>query len=139
GRDGAPHLVGVMDDIAAQVDDYLDRYAGTLTSYDAQAAAALWGSPGMILNDEQGAGVLESREAMTKGWNSPTPSTAGSAWPPSDSMHGPTIAVRGAHDPRAGAPVSSLLQVRCLMVTGIPVGRNPLEGGIPASSEGWGP
>ncbi|MFI1652868.1 hypothetical protein ACH4XT_38870 [Streptomyces avidinii] len=56
-----------MDDIAAEIDDYLDRYAGTLTSYDAQAAAALWGSPGMILNDEQGAGVLESREAMARG------------------------------------------------------------------------
>ncbi|MET8211946.1 hypothetical protein ABZT51_39260 [Streptomyces sp. NPDC005373] len=54
-------------DIEADIDDYLARYAGTLTSYDAQAAADLWGSPGMILNDQQGAGVLESREAMASG------------------------------------------------------------------------
>ncbi|MFJ9686054.1 hypothetical protein ACIRRX_10245 [Streptomyces bacillaris] len=56
-----------MNGIEAELDDYLTRYAGTLTSYDAQAAADLWGSPGMILNDQQGAGVLESREAMASG------------------------------------------------------------------------
>ncbi|MFF1570234.1 hypothetical protein ACFVY1_43900 [Streptomyces sp. NPDC058293] len=56
-----------MNDIEADIDDYLARYAGTLTSYDAQAAADLWGSPGMILNDQQGAGVLESREATASG------------------------------------------------------------------------
>ncbi|MFF1399025.1 hypothetical protein ACFVZD_35115 [Streptomyces sp. NPDC058287] len=56
-----------MHDIEAELDAYLARYAGTLTSYDAHAAADLWGSPGMILNDQQGAGVLESREAMANG------------------------------------------------------------------------
>ncbi len=56
-----------MNDIEAELDDYLTRYADTLTSYDSQAAASLWGSPGMILNDQQGAGVLESREAMASG------------------------------------------------------------------------
>ncbi|MET7543383.1 hypothetical protein [Streptomyces sp. NPDC005507] len=56
-----------MNDVEADIDDYLARYAGTLTSYDAQAAADLWGSPGMILNDQQGAGLLESREAMASG------------------------------------------------------------------------
>ncbi|MET7665836.1 hypothetical protein ABZS99_45115 [Streptomyces sp. NPDC005463] len=56
-----------MNDVEVELDDYLARYAGTLTSYDSQAAAGLWGSPGMILNDQQGAGVLESREAMASG------------------------------------------------------------------------
>ncbi|WP_438296011.1 hypothetical protein [Streptomyces sp. HUAS TT7] len=56
-----------MNTIEAEIDDYLARYADTLTSYDAQAAADLWGSPGMILNDQHGAGVLESREAMAIG------------------------------------------------------------------------
>ncbi|MGE6737616.1 hypothetical protein, partial [Streptomyces sp. NPDC059900] len=56
-----------MNDIAAELDAYLTRYANTLSSYDSQAAADLWGSPGMILNDQQGAGVLESREAMASG------------------------------------------------------------------------
>ncbi|MFF3645579.1 hypothetical protein [Streptomyces sp. NPDC002564] len=56
-----------MNDIEAELDDYLARYADTLTSYDAHAAAGLWGTPGMILTDEQGAGVLESREAMAAG------------------------------------------------------------------------
>ncbi|RFU85275.1 hypothetical protein DY218_18450 [Streptomyces triticagri] len=56
-----------MNDIEAELDDYLTRYAGTLTSYDSRAAAELWGSPGMILNDQQGAGVVESREAMAAG------------------------------------------------------------------------
>ncbi|MFG2142254.1 hypothetical protein [Streptomyces sp. NPDC048650] len=56
-----------MNNIEAEIDDYLARYAGTLTSYDAHAAADLWGSPGMILNDQHGAGVLESREAMASG------------------------------------------------------------------------
>ncbi|MFG2212583.1 hypothetical protein [Streptomyces sp. NPDC048638] len=56
-----------MNNIEAEIDDYLARYASTLTSYDAHAAADLWGSPGMILNDQHGAGVLESREAMASG------------------------------------------------------------------------
>lgn len=56
-----------MDDIAAEIDAYLARYADSLTRFDAHAAADLWGSPGMILNDQQGAGVLESREAMVSG------------------------------------------------------------------------
>ena len=56
-----------MDTIEAELDDYLTRYAATLTAYDSRTAADLWGSPSMILTDRQGAGVLESREAMAAG------------------------------------------------------------------------
>ncbi|MCJ0873375.1 hypothetical protein [Streptomyces sp. AP-93] len=55
-----------MNGIQAEIDDYLARYAATLTSYGARAAAGLWGVPGMIL-DDRGAGVVESREAMAEG------------------------------------------------------------------------
>ena len=55
-----------MNDIDTEINDYLTRYTATLTAYDAQAAAGLWGTPGMIL-DDRSAGVVESREAMASG------------------------------------------------------------------------
>jgi hypothetical protein len=48
------------------IDDYLARYAQTLTDLDAHAAAALWSTPGMIADDAL-SGVLDSREAMIEG------------------------------------------------------------------------
>ncbi|WP_220086024.1 hypothetical protein, partial [Burkholderia multivorans] len=45
---------------------YLDRYARSLSDFDAEAAAGLWSIPGMIV-DETFAGVLDSREAMAQG------------------------------------------------------------------------
>lgn len=50
----------------AELDDYLTRYAATLTNFDATAAAELWGVPGMIV-DDRFAGVVESRAAMAEG------------------------------------------------------------------------
>ncbi|MGA4544964.1 hypothetical protein ACPA54_33725 [Uniformispora flossi] len=55
-----------MSATAAEIDDYLSRYAGTLAAFDAGAAAGLWGTPGMIL-DDRSAGVLDSREEMARG------------------------------------------------------------------------
>ncbi|MGR6999004.1 hypothetical protein ACU686_14080 [Yinghuangia aomiensis] len=55
-----------MSATAAEIDDYLSRYAGTLAAFDAGAAAELWGTPGMIL-DDRSAGVLDSREEMARG------------------------------------------------------------------------
>lgn len=55
-----------MDDIDTQVNDFLTRYAATLTGYDSTAAAELWGTPGMIM-DDRFTGVLESRAAMAEG------------------------------------------------------------------------
>ncbi|MGM1018338.1 MAG: hypothetical protein ACQEW8_12455 [Actinomycetota bacterium] len=49
-----------------RVHEFLERYAGTLTDLDARAAADLWSTPGMII-DEQVSGVLESREHMVEG------------------------------------------------------------------------
>lgn len=49
-----------------EIDDYLTRYAGTLAAFDAHGAAALWGTPGMIL-DDRFAGVLDDRDAMAQG------------------------------------------------------------------------
>lgn len=51
---------------SSQVDDYLTRYAATLTELDAEAGAALWSTPGMIVDDRVSA-VLETREAMAEG------------------------------------------------------------------------
>jgi hypothetical protein len=50
----------------SEIDDYLTRYADTLTAFDAKAAADLWATPGMIL-DDRFAGVLENRETMAQG------------------------------------------------------------------------
>ena len=49
-----------------QIDDYLTRYAATLTELDAEAAADLWTTPGMIA-DDRFSGVLESRDKMVEG------------------------------------------------------------------------
>lgn len=45
---------------------YLTRYADSLTAFDAETAAGLWSTPGMIVNDRS-SGVLDSREAMVIG------------------------------------------------------------------------
>ncbi|WP_226366945.1 hypothetical protein [Pseudonocardia sp. ICBG162] len=49
-----------------QITAYLDRYAASLSSFDAAAAAELWAIPGTIIDDNF-SGVLESREAMVAG------------------------------------------------------------------------
>lgn len=49
-----------------QITDYLDRYAATLTEFDAEGAAALWSTPGMIA-DDRFSGVLDSRDKMVEG------------------------------------------------------------------------
>jgi hypothetical protein len=53
-------------DIDPGIRDYLDRYADSLTRFDAEAAAELWSTPGMIV-DDRFSGVLESRDAMVAG------------------------------------------------------------------------
>jgi hypothetical protein len=49
-----------------QVDQFLTRYAATLTDLDAEAAAELWSMPGVIA-DDRSSGVVESRGAMVDG------------------------------------------------------------------------
>ncbi len=51
---------------AQEIDDYLTRYAATLTAFDSRAAAGLWATPGMIVDDTF-AGVLDDRESMAQG------------------------------------------------------------------------
>lgn len=55
-----------MDSLDAEIDDYLTRYAATLTNFDAHAAADLWGVPGMVL-DDRFVGAADSREVMISG------------------------------------------------------------------------
>jgi hypothetical protein len=55
-----------MDESDADLEDFLVRYATTLTQFDAEGAADLWQSPGMIVDDRFVA-VTESREAMVQG------------------------------------------------------------------------
>jgi len=55
-----------MSDRPDLIDDYLGRDAASLTSFDAKAAANLWTTPGMIV-DDRFSGVVESREAMIEG------------------------------------------------------------------------
>lgn len=55
-----------MNKLDAEVDGFLGRYAATLTDFDSQAAASLWSTPGMIL-DDRFAGVLEDRDAIIRG------------------------------------------------------------------------
>lgn len=50
----------------AEIDDYLSRYAATLTAFDAEAAAELWATPGMII-DDRFAGVVNDRASMAQG------------------------------------------------------------------------
>ncbi|MFE9575265.1 hypothetical protein ACFYO1_02675 [Nocardia sp. NPDC006044] len=54
-----------MDELEKEINDYLTRYADTLTNYDARAGAALWGMPGTIL-DDRNVGTIESRETMAQ-------------------------------------------------------------------------
>ncbi|GGD78873.1 hypothetical protein [Microbacterium murale] len=50
----------------SQITDYLDRYAATLSQFNAEGAAELWSTPGMIA-DDRFSGVLESRDKMVDG------------------------------------------------------------------------
>ena len=50
----------------AEIDDYLARYAQTLTRFDATAAAELWAEPGVIV-DDRFSGVLDDRTSMARG------------------------------------------------------------------------
>lgn len=43
-----------------RLSEFFDRYAEALRAFDAEAAARLWGLPGMLITDEF-AGALESR------------------------------------------------------------------------------
>jgi hypothetical protein len=47
------------------ISEYLTRYADSLTAFDAETAAGLWSTPGMIVNDRS-SGVLDSRDAMVE-------------------------------------------------------------------------
>ncbi|TSI15110.1 hypothetical protein [Brevibacterium aurantiacum] len=49
-----------------QINDYLDRYADSLSSFDAETAASLWSTPGVII-DDRFSGVIESRDQMVQG------------------------------------------------------------------------
>ncbi|MDF2509300.1 MAG: hypothetical protein K0Q52_3159 [Microbacterium sp.] len=49
-----------------RIDQYLTRYAASLTEFDAESAVSLWSTPGMI-TDDRVSGVLESREEMVTG------------------------------------------------------------------------
>lgn len=49
-----------------RIDEYLERYATSLTKFDAESAADLWSTPGMVADDHV-SGVLESRDAMIAG------------------------------------------------------------------------
>ncbi|WP_040160079.1 hypothetical protein [Nigerium massiliense] len=50
----------------ADLDDFLVRYETSLTSFDAQASASLWGMPGTLVNDEF-VGTIDSRDLMVQG------------------------------------------------------------------------
>lgn len=49
-----------------RIDGYLDRYAASLSDFDAEAAVTLWSTPGMIADDRV-SGVLDTREEMIAG------------------------------------------------------------------------
>ena len=49
-----------------RLNEFFDAYADTLGAFDAEAKAALWGLPGMIVTDDF-AGALESRADMSAG------------------------------------------------------------------------
>ena len=50
----------------SRVRGFLDRYAASLTTFDAEECALLWSTPGVIA-DDQFSGVLETRAAMVEG------------------------------------------------------------------------
>ena len=58
--------VAVVDNLDTEINAYLTRYAATLTNFDAHAAASLWGTPGLILDDRI-AGAAASRDEMVTG------------------------------------------------------------------------
>jgi hypothetical protein len=62
-----------MDHSDVLIEDYLTRYAASLTDFDAKTAADLWATPGVIV-DDRFSGVLDSREAMVKGLEQSYPS-----------------------------------------------------------------
>lgn len=49
-----------------RIEQYLARYAASLTEFDAEAAVELWSTPGMIADDRV-SGVLDTREEMITG------------------------------------------------------------------------
>lgn len=49
-----------------RIEQYLARYAASLTAFDAEAAVTLWSTPGMIADDRV-SGVLDTREEMVAG------------------------------------------------------------------------
>lgn len=49
-----------------RIEQYLARYAASLTEFDAEAAVELWSTPGMIADDRV-SGVLDTREEMVAG------------------------------------------------------------------------
>lgn len=55
-----------------RVEAMLTAYQSALSNYDAKGSAALWGTPGMMLNDEM-AGVLDDRKKMADGLASSYP------------------------------------------------------------------
>lgn len=55
-----------MDITAERLDDFFARYAGSLTAFDADAAAALWSTPGLVVDDNASI-VAASREEMAVG------------------------------------------------------------------------
>ena len=55
-----------MDTTNPEIGDYLTRYAASLTNFDAKAAADLWGTPGMIIDDNF-TGVIDDRQSMARG------------------------------------------------------------------------
>ncbi|MGI5220884.1 nuclear transport factor 2 family protein [Nocardia sp. CA-290969] len=52
--------------IRGEVEAFLDEYQSTLSAYDAERTAALWGTPGTIVSGEF-VGALHSREEMAQG------------------------------------------------------------------------
>lgn len=52
--------------IRDELETFLDEYQSTLSAYDAERTAALWGTPGTIVSDDF-VGSLHSREEMARG------------------------------------------------------------------------
>lgn len=52
--------------IREELESFLDEYQSTLSAYDAERTAALWGIPGTIVGDDF-VGALHSREEMAQG------------------------------------------------------------------------
>ncbi|WP_152360825.1 hypothetical protein [Microlunatus speluncae] len=55
-----------MNQFDPEIEAYLTAYAATLSAFDSEAAAGLWATPGMII-DDRFHGVLEDRESMAQG------------------------------------------------------------------------